>query len=136
METAPTPISSDELARDLPGVLRRVRKHGERFAVTCDGETAAELLPACNFPSPEEVAAKLEGLEWPDEEFASDAAWVKENQPRTPSGAVRSSSPGYLPQRLRRLRATHAHAEGSYRVNWGLRCLMRASMLPLHSVSA
>ncbi len=75
METAPTPISSDELARDLPGVLRRVRKHGERFAITCEGETAAEMLPARNFAAPEEVAAKLEGLEWPDEEFASDAAW-------------------------------------------------------------
>ena len=85
METAPTPISSDELARDLPGVLRRVRKHGERFVITCDGETAAEMLPARNFASPEEVAAKLEGLEWPDEEFANDAAWVKENQPRTPT---------------------------------------------------
>lgn len=85
METAPTPISSDELARDLPGVLRRVRKHGERFVITCDGETADEMLPARKFASPEEVAAKLEGLEWPDEEFASDAAWVKENQPRTPS---------------------------------------------------
>lgn len=117
METAPTPISSDELARDLPGVLRRVRKHGERFAITCDGETAAEVLLARNFASPEEVAAKLEGLEWPDEEFASDAAWVKENQPRTPSGAVRSSSPECRPRRLRRLRAPHANAEGSYQVN-------------------
>lgn len=117
METAPTPISSDELARDLPGVLRRVRKHGERFAITCDGETAAEMLPALKFASPEEVAAKLEGLEWPDEEFASDAAWVKENQPRTPTApyARRLRIPAAASSPT--TRATHANAEVSYRVN-------------------
>ncbi len=78
-------ISADELARDLPGVLRRVRKQGARIAVTCDGETVAEIRPAPRFASREEVAAKLEGLDWPDEAFASDLVWVKENQPRTPA---------------------------------------------------
>ena len=85
MERATEKISVDELARNLPGVLRRVRKRGEKFAVTCDGETAAEIRPAPRFASPEEVAAKLEGLDWPDEAFADDLAWVKENQPQTPT---------------------------------------------------
>ena len=85
MKSAPVTISVDELARDLPGVLRRVRKQGARFAVTCDGETVAEIRPARRLASPEEVAAKLEGLDWPDEAFASDLVWVKENQPQTPA---------------------------------------------------
>ena len=83
MERSTEKISVEELALDIPGVLRRVRKRGEKFAVTCDGETAAEIRPAPRFASPEEVAAKLEGLDWPDEAFAGDLAWVKENQPPT-----------------------------------------------------
>ena len=85
MERATEKIRVEELARDLPDVLRRVRKRGEKFAVTCDGETAAEIRPAPRFASPEEVAAKLEGLDWPDEAFANDLAWVKENQPQPPT---------------------------------------------------
>jgi hypothetical protein len=87
-ETA-TRISPEELAESLPDILERVRQHAERFIVVdVTGRELAVLGPPLPIKgiTGRELAERLAGLEWPDEDFANDleAARASQRPPKAP----------------------------------------------------
>ena len=81
-ETA-TRISPEELAGNLPDILERVRQHAERFIIIdVTGRELAVLGPPLPIKgiSGRELAERLAGLEWPDEDFANDLEAAKRAQ--------------------------------------------------------
>ncbi len=86
-ETA-TRITEDELAKNLADIMKRVHEHGDEFSVVRDGVVIAVIRP---FRQPigitgRELAKRLAGLEWPDEDFARDLEEAQRLQrpPREP----------------------------------------------------
>ncbi len=81
-------ITMTELAERLPEILERVRDRGERFLVEQDGAPAATLGPPEPGPARtmQELAERLAGIPWPDEDFADDLEAIHEamNRPVTP----------------------------------------------------
>lgn len=69
-----TRLTTEDLARQLPDILQRVRQHGERFLVVeANGHELAFLGPApVRGITGRDLAKRLEGLDWPDDEFAND----------------------------------------------------------------
>jgi antitoxin (DNA-binding transcriptional repressor) of toxin-antitoxin stability system len=79
-----TKITATELARNLSDVLNRARYKGETFLVERNGEAVVTIRPAMPRPvSLKEIAEKLKGLRWPDDDFADDLEAIHKemNQP-------------------------------------------------------
>jgi antitoxin (DNA-binding transcriptional repressor) of toxin-antitoxin stability system len=78
-----TTITATELARNLSQVLNRVRYKGETFRVLRGTDVVAEIGPP---PADLRFTAKdfvdlLRRLPRPDDKFADDLEWIRNNQP-------------------------------------------------------
>lgn len=75
-------ITATELAKSLSDVLNRVKYQGERFIIERSGEPVATLGPVGPALGTmlSEVAAKLKGLRFPDEDFADDLEAIHAEQ--------------------------------------------------------
>lgn len=78
--TTESTISSAELAERLPEILDRVRG-GERVIVERDGEPIATLVPPSTVSTLGAFVARLDRLEWPDDDFAADLRASRAAQP-------------------------------------------------------
>lgn len=74
-----TTISSDELAKNLPDILERVRKHSERFAVK-DGDEVIAIIQPGQQPKGitiSELIEKVGNLQMPGDGFADDLEAIR-----------------------------------------------------------
>lgn len=67
-------ITPADLARRLPEILERVRDRGERFVIEDNGTPLATIAPPEPGPAKsfQELAERLAGIPWPDEDFVDD----------------------------------------------------------------
>ena len=72
-------VSTSELAEQLPDILARVYKDGERFVIERDGVELAVLQPSGPKPGPtlHELPAVLAGVPWPDSEFFDELEAIR-----------------------------------------------------------
>ena len=67
-------ITEEELSKNLADILKRVHEHGDEFSVVRDGVVIAVFRPVRQPVgiTGRELAKRLAGLEWPDEDFGRD----------------------------------------------------------------